>query len=392
MDPAYYALVYETVTGTIIDEIPLQSIPQWNQTINSDGVWTITTQIGPDNEDDPSNESGALSKLHLRSITDHWRHSVAICWGTGQPTDYVAQAGPITARKLVSEQPPVLQIGGTGFWPLLRKMLQVAPNWNGQSVAAGAGADTTYTSSLQGIATAMLLDARQRQQNLLNHHVYALDVPAAIPGTAVRNFFGYEFTSIGQRLQELTQGVDGPDILFKPYLTGTGFVAHQALIGNPTLGAAGNPLYFDYPGSIVSLLPTDDGTNESTTSYEKGSGIDAATLWAKSTDTTLTDAGWPILEDVDNTHGDVTDQATLQSYADGAQAFNGRPLSTWNVVVRQDDEDYPFGSYDPGFTATYNLDGHPWELDGEYDQRVLGFQNGTNVKEFVHLLQNNGVS
>lgn len=375
--PTYYALVYLTVTGRIVFEIPLTGVPQWTQQINADGSWSIQTLIGPDDR------SSGPTKADLRAYTDAWRHSVAICWGDGSSTDYVCQAGPLTARQLMSEKPPIIQFGGTGFWPLLRKIIQLASTWNGNLLSVGSGADTTYTSSLQGIAAAMLSNAIARQS-------FPLDVPTITPpvtGTIAETYFGYDLTSAGQRLQELTQLQGGPDILFKPYRTSDGHVRHAAQIGNPYISNAGRPLVFDYPGSIQSILPTDNATGMSTKTYEKGNGVEYATLWTSTTDTTLTNAGWPLLEVADTAHADVTDATKLQQWSDGTQALNGRPLSTWATIVRQDDIDYPFGSYDPGVYGAYNVMGHPWLPDGKYNQRILGFQQGQKIGEFVHLLQ-----
>lgn len=375
-DARYYALVYFTVTGQIIEEIPLQSIPKWMQLINADGSWTVTTEIGPDDG------SSGMTKSQLRGVTDPWRHSVAVCWGTGAATDYVCQAGPLTVRKLVSEQPPVLQLGGVGFWGLLRKIMQLASTWPGTSLNQTGGADATYGTTLWHIARQILGNAIARQ-------ALPLDIAVtADGGSATRTYFGYDLVSAGQRLQELTQVANGPDILLKPVLTGTGFVRHQALIGQPTLSTSGRPLVFDYPGDLTSILPTDDGSNLSTTTFEKGNGVEYAELWTKSADLTLPNAGWPTLEATDTSHADVTEAATLQQWADGVQALNGRPVSTWAVTARQNNVDYPFGSYDPGENGQYNVRGHSWLADGSYAQRILGFQNGTNTDEIVHLVQN----
>lgn len=376
-EPGYYALVYETVTGQVLDELPLAALPRWNQTINADGFWTVQVHIGPDDG------SGGPTKRRLRGVTDSWRHSVAICWGDGSTSDYVCQAGPLTARQLISEQPPIIQFGGVGFWPLLRKIVQVASTWPGTSLAQTGGADATYTSSLQGVAVAILTNALARQP-------LPLDLPIAIAGTNTETYFGYNLNSAGQELQELTQVQGGPDTLLKPSLTGTGFVRHAALIGTPTLATSGRPLVFDYPGNITSILPTDDGSNLSTTTYEKGNGIEYATLWSRSVDPTLTTAGWPMLESVDTTHSDETDQTKLQQWADGAQALTGRPVSTWAVVAQQNDADYPFGSYDPGVTGNYNVQDHCWLLDGLYAQRILGLQNAEAAGQVMHLLQEVG--
>jgi hypothetical protein len=274
----------------------------------------------------------------------------------------------------------VLQLGGTGFWPLLRKIMQVASTWDGTSLAQGDGADTSYTSSMAGIAYQMLVNANTRAG-------LPLDLVANTDtGTVTEAYFGYDLTSAGQRLQELTQMANGPDILLKPYLTGNGYVRHTALIGQPTLVLAGRPLVFDYPGNCTSILPTDDGTNQATTTYVKGNGVEYATLWA-SASSDLTSSGWPLLEITDTSHSDVTDHTTLQSWADADEAFATNPTDTWAVAVQQADVDYPFGSYDPGVPATYNVLNHCWLPDGAYSRRVLGLQNASKLGQVLHLLQ-----
>lgn len=370
----YYALVYFTVTGQVIGEIPLTGIPQWTQQINADGSWSIQTLIGPDDR------SSGLSKADIRAITDPWRCSIAICWGTGSSnSDYVCQAGPITARQLMTEQPPVLQIGGTGAWPLFRKIMQFAATWNRTSLSSGV--DTTYgPAGLPSIAAAMLTNA-------LNRQTLPIDAPTVTStGTTTETYYGFDFTSSGQRLQELTQLMSGPDIMFKPYRT-SNTVRFAPQIGNPTISNAGRPLVFDYPTNVPSILPTENATTMSTTTYEKGSGSEYASLWTSTTDTTLTNGGWPMLEVADSTHASETNLTTLQQWSDATQQLNGRPIITWAAVAQQNDVDYPFGSYDPGVYATYNVLKHAWLPDGAYNNRILGFQQGQKIGQFVHLLQ-----
>lgn len=376
----YYALVYFTVTGEIVDELPLAALPQWLSQINADGTWTITTQIG--SEDDPADPDNVLwDKARLWSvISDSWRFSIAIGWGTGTAADYICQAGPLMSWKLVSEDPPILQLGGAGLWALLRATLQLDADWPGASLGLNGGADTSYTGSLWHIA-------RQIMGNAVERNPMPLDISDVPDGDDERNYFGYNLVSAGQRLQELTQVENGPDILLKPYRTDDNHVRHLALIGTPTIAAGGYPLVFDYPGSAISILPTGDGSKLSTDSFAVGNGVEYATLWAHSQDDTLPDSGFPNLEMVDTAHTDVSDQNTLQQWADGDQAINGRQVQTWAVKVKMDDEDYPFGSYDPGPTAIYNVRDHVLLPAGEYSYRILGFQNSDQPDEFVHLLQ-----
>lgn len=365
----YYALVYLTVTGEVVGEVPLAELPTWASQVNADGSWTVKTEIGA---------LGGLSKTDLRGLTDSWRFSVAICWGSGAAGDYICQAGPLTSDQLMSEAPPILQLGGSGLWGLLRATLQLASGWAGVSLASGA--DTTYTSSLQGIAVNILSNANARNP-------MPIDIPSAISGTATRTYNGYDFASAGQRLQELTQDAGGPDVLLRPYFADSSHIRHTAMVGNPSLAVAGNPVTLDYPGSILSILPTRAGTALTTSTYVKGSGSGYAMVWKSTADTTLPGAGWPNLEGVDVGLSSLTDPAALQARSDGVQKLNGRPVETWAVTMLQANADAPFGSYDPGGTAVYNVQGHCWIPDGAYTQRVLGFASGQQAGQYVHVLQ-----
>ena len=86
-------------------------------------------------------------------------------------------------------------------------------------------------------------------------------------------------------------------------------------------------------------------------------------------------------------HGDVVDQTTLQSWADSTQALNRAGINTWTVRAKMDDQDYPFGSFDPGCSISYNVQGHIWLEDGNYTHRLIGISQGTVDFEYKQLVQ-----
>src|SRR6267154_1661561 len=225
--PRYYALLYRTVTGEVINDFPLAKVPNWLQQVNADGSWSVQTQIGA---------TGGFSREELWDYTDAWRYSVAVCYGTGaRPGDYICQAGPLLADQLMSEQPPLIQLGGTGLWGLLRMVMQILAGWVPGS-GFGAGADILYTTlSLPNSAVNSLTNAlggagRSPAPIDIPAATFSGD-PAATPTTI--QYFGYDLASAGQRLQELTQMQYGPDILLKPYFSDFNHIRHKALIGNP---------------------------------------------------------------------------------------------------------------------------------------------------------------
>lgn len=389
VSPSYYALIYQTTTGQVVSA-PLtdanQTEPTWLQQINNPGSITWRTVV----------DGTVLTKDELITYRQgEWRFGIALCYGTGSANDFICQAGPITASVDVSESPPIVQFGAMGFWGMLNACYQVNPTWNGAAVtSASGGSDTTYTSSLQGIASLLATDAITPCA-AIGRGTLPLDVPAPIAGANVRNYFGYEFASAGQRLSELTQVQNGPDVLFAPYFSAPGVIRHKMVIGNPTIVQPGNPLVFNYPGNVRTVLTSRDASRLTTFQVAVGNGLQDLALWGKAQDATLTAAGWPSLFSADSAHVDVTDQATINAWAQGDLGLNGRPVETWATVVRIDSG---FGTFTPGVQANYGLQDHPFKRDGVYNQRVVGFGSGAissgggssvtaGVGEYIHILQ-----
>lgn len=382
--PVYYVLVYNTVTGQVIGSLPdaNQTEPIWLQQINNTGSVTWQTIV----------DGKTLTRDQLITFVEgEWRFGLALCYGTGSINDFICQAGPITASVDMSESPPIVRFTALGFWGLLNKCQMVNPTWAGTDLTAAGGADVTYTSSLQGIAALMLTDAMTRNP-------LPLDIPAPITGTATRTYYGYELTSVGQRLSELTQVQNGPDILFLPYFSTATTIRHRAVIGNPTLTQPGTPLVFNYPGTLRSVLRVRDGSQMATNVIAAGQNSGSYTvLWGTATDTTLTGLGWPKLFMADTSHTDVVDQPTITGWAQGDQGFYGRSVETWAAVARMDKTPV-FGSFTPGVYGLYNMQGHQSIRDGVYSQRIVGIGSGVGngtmasvtpgVGEYLQILQN----
>lgn len=382
--PAYYCLVYKTTTGQVIGALPdaNQTEPIWLQQINQTGSFTWQTIM----------DGKTLTRDQLITYVEgEWRFGLALCYGVGNQNDFICQAGPLTTSVDLSESPPIVRLSTTGFWGLLNKCQMVNPTWAGTDLTATGGADVTYTSSLQGIASLMLTDA-------ITRNPLPLDIPTPISGSNTRTYFGYETATVGQRLTELTQVQNGPDVVFAPYFAGPSTIRHQALIGNPTLAQPGTPLVFNYPGTLRSVLRVRDGTSMATTAIATGQNSGGyQVLWGTATDPTLPNLGWPKLFTVDNNHTNVVDQATITGWAQGDLGFYGRAVETWAAVARMD-KTPKFGAFLPGVYGQYNMQGHHSIRDGVYNQRIIGIGSGVGngtmasitpgVGEYLQILQN----
>ncbi len=362
----YAAVVYSTTSGRIIYDLDLADDPEWSVRVNDTGGGRITVPL-----------LGGARTVQVREWCVPWRYSIAVLLG-----DHVCQAGPIVPYAPVPDKPH-LQVAFKGLWELFHRRLLHNENWNPATAKiTDSSADLSITDSLPNIARTIVDHA------LGWHHRpgsdLPLDLPAVLPGggTNVRNYHGYETASAGQRLQELTQVDNGPDVLFQPYLTTSGgvrFIRHRMLIGNPLLVQLGGALRFDYNSTLVSLDIAGDGTNQANSVFVKGSGQDAGTLFGYATDTTLINQGWPALDMVDNGHTSASEQSTLDSWARAGVALYGTQPEQWQAVVRADAAP-EWGSYNPGHFADYNVQGHHWLPGGVYSYRILGVSSSNSTR------------
>lgn len=373
MSASWYVKLVELATGQVIGgDLPVVDSPSptWDQQINQQCAITLTTPIG---------HSGGLKAETLRARVTPGAFAAAICYGPGTSSDYIAQCGPIWTDSLQTENPAMLRIGAAGLWSLLNARVQIPSTWTTDMGLTDSRSVATYTGSYHDIAAQIIANAVARGP-------VPIDVPALTGGAQSMTYNGFDLTSAGQRLLELTQLDGGPDIYFRPYFATSSTVRWEAVIGNPTITNVGDPLLFDHGSNLVQCLPTRDATKMARRTFVKGSGTEAAIAWAFAQDVAALTGGALLLETVDVSHSDVSDQSTLSAFATADQAINGSPVETWDVTARVDGP-HPIGSYGPGISVSYNFTRHPWILPGRYDQRLLGLSSGQNVGEIKHIVQ-----
>lgn len=378
-DKAWYALVYRTKTGVVEDQLPLiDSRPVWSNIVNTPSCpWSISTPIG--------REAGGLpvDDLRLYGEDGQGMFSVAICYGTGLPSDWIAQAGPIWSSDPGDDTATAgvraWTFAGSGAWSLFSARIVAPATWS--TPTGTAGASVTYTGNLHDIVCMMLNDSLTRSS-------LPVDVPAVIGGgSETRTYTVGDFNNMGQELQKLTQTTNGPDLVFQPYFSAASVIRFNTLVGNPYLSQLGAPFVFDYGKNLVSVRTPVSSSALSTRTYAKGAGTDPGSLvWGYSVDATLEAAGYPLLENVDTSQTTVTNATQIGNWAGARQTQTGRPIKAWSARVRLDDDEAPAGAYAPGQSGTYNIYGHPTIRDGQYAQRILGLANADTDDQMIHIL------
>jgi hypothetical protein len=372
------AFVVETVTGRVVGDIPYVGTPRHSSGLNLTGDLTINVPVG----------GNAIDKGTLRSYLDPWRFSLGLAWGA-----HIFQCGPIvTYQTQDSRSGTTVQVGCAGVWSLwtLKRVL-ANPSWTGTDIT-DVTADTVFTNlSLHTIAKRLI------QNDLTRNGGLPIALPADIAGTESRTYPGYDIATVGERLGQLTQGLDAPEIEFRPRFTDATRtqVEWEMRIGNPRLGNLGLPHAWDYGQALTDLSEAVDASRQQFRSFVRGNGMERGLLTAVAEDTSLTDVGWPMLESVDGSHTSVTVVDDLSSWAQANVLAYRNPVRTWSAEVRIDGtngRNQVTGSpsihlVSAGDTAVFQVKNHSWIRDGQYGQRIIGIQSGQSASTVSLVLQ-----
>lgn len=343
--------------GRLTTEVPVAS-SSWSLVMDDAGPLQVVLPLA-----DPD-----VAALNPYLIAEPCRCFLAVSYIDSTGTETFLAGGPIWTHAY-DDTSKQLTIGASGLWSYWdhRKVLPV--------LAAGVNPATVTTSMLSSLGTL----AKQLVQLAQTHTAGSVPVvfPADETGTNARTYTGFSMTAVGQALRDLTGVQGGPEIQFVPRRTAADprFIEWVMRVGTteqPLLSQAGDDWTWDASvprSSVTGISVQRDGSAMATRVWEQGTGSDISTLYSQANDTTLTDAGFPLLELADSTHTDVTVQATLDTYAAGLLARALRPVESWTVKVRRDDTpnvaQYAVGDYVSIVIGGYMRLGVPGvEVDG----------------------------
>lgn len=200
---------------------------------------------------------------------------------------------------------------------------------------------TVYTNlSLRTIAKRIV----QQAVAWTNGHVPIVFEPD-VPGDAQREYPGGQFHVVNEKLSQLSEVENGPDIMMTPrFSEDKNYVEWVLETGDPELRQDGPDHIWDT--TVISPSVQNASLRRSavglvTDSYQQGSDQketnDNDPIMAKSWDPTLTNIGYVRFEDYEN-RASVEKITTLQEHAD-EKVFLGRyHMETWQFDTRNDSE------------------------------------------------------
>lgn len=337
--------VFELRTGRVIDKIPYIGAPNWDTALNAPGQWSVNVALrGPA-------QGAGLDPVTFESLTNPYRFGWAITQGSN-----IWQAGPVVAEQWNGRESAT--VTGGGLWKVLNdKRVLVNPGRAIRAVVTGTDADTVFGPS--GYVPVIGGTVPAGNQNLSLHTIakrivqtvtaepggdYPIVYPPDVAGTSIREYPGYDLASPGQRLADLTQVIDGPELVFKPEFVDV--VTKQNIqwrmqIGNPDLGLLTYPWAWDAGRALLAVTQfSTDGSAAVTRAFERGNGMnrDMPVGYADRPVNPLDNAD-VLLEDVGATHTSATDVNTLNGYAQNSVTYGQALTAQMTIRVRTAGDD-----------------------------------------------------
>lgn len=358
--------VGDTVTGKIMADIPAVS-PKFGLRLNDAG--TVSASIRTFSKE-------ALA-LDLQAITSPVKCFLGVSYGS-----QVIEAGPIWTRSYNAET-GILELNAAGIWSVLDRRKAIP----GAGLLPGA-AVTRMAITLKNLTLGSI--ARELVRISLEDNPYGgqlqIELPPKLTGVNTRVYQGYDLGWVGDRLRQLTEVQNGPDIRFQPYFTNgdPSRISWRMVVGSdaqPLLSQIGEDWVWDasaMESGVTGLSVVEDATELAAKAWAPGSGQDANMLLRSALDTTLVDAGYPWTE-VDSASKDIEDLTVLQGYANQTQADASRPWETWTLGVRAD-TDPKLGLYLPGDWAQIRTpEKHPIIRQATHRVRIMSIDGSDSA-------------
>ncbi|YP_010678201.1 minor tail protein [Arthrobacter phage Reedo] len=369
----FQVFLANTVTGKVTSFIPPSKV-SWGMRLNGAGPVQATLKL----------TSKELQNLDVRMATMVLRQSLGISYnGT------ILECGPIWEQDYDAETEE-LALTASGLWSIFDTRKALPGNAPG---AALTSSDTPTKKPTEAVLSLKNLSLGSIARELVRVSIQdnpftrpdgtnagALNIvlPPSVAGTNERNYMGYDLGYIGERLKQLTEVQDGPDIRFRPRFkeddrTVVEWLLETGTAEAPLLQQTGPDWIWDTSvanSGVVKLGVKRSAAGMAARAWVPGNGQERNMKLGWSTDLSLVDAGFPWTE-TDVASKDVENQTVLQAAADRLLADSLAPWDEWNLQVHA--EQAPrLGAYQPGEWAQVIVGpGHPMIPADTYRVRIM---------------------
>ena len=362
----------DLLTGRRILDVPFTAA-SWSVELNGPGTVSATVDLK-----DPT----------VRQL-DMWNAAqVGKTFLAAVENDVILEAGPIWARKW-ERRDGKLTLEARGLWSYfdhrtLLPNIGDRPVTNPETGEAEEYANTTLKNLHLGTIGKRIVQQSMTWPGGNLPIVFEDDKP----GEHERNYRGVDLSIIGSMLENLTQVIDGPDIAFVPQWAPDRLGIQWLYVsGDPRLSSVTEHVIdMSVPASPVDGLSIDEsGAKLASLAWASGGRSGDEPLVERHFDTTLINAGYPLLELVDSSRATVTEPATMRGHA-AAAAMNGRlPLSVWAPTLHTGRRGEPrIGDYRVGDYLVFKSKGELFTPDGRHRRRIATM-SGSAGNDFIDI-------
>jgi hypothetical protein len=366
---AYAAYLCETVTGNLL--FPLDcNIKSWKRELT--GADMATVELPP----------GAVTLANrdqLRLYTTPWRTLLVIEWiNPGEIVGTPVYAGPIVTDGFDGK---VVTLNASSIRAILAKRKLI--NWTGPYATQVTGWSNMSFGSI-GVHVVQFVTSQAGEALPILYPSIETDTDP----THVKNYNGYNLKTADSALTDLGGLINGPEFDFQPVWADVNrsAIRFQMRAGTTEQPKLSTPTTISFdatqPGSAVQKLTyLHDASQVVTRQWGNGSGTDVDTLMSTTTNTTLVNAGWPVLEGQKDYKSELN-QTALDLAVAGDLAIGQAPIVQFGLDV--DGSQAPVvGSYPLGANAMVNVRNHIWVPDSPaagYSMRVIAMSGDSSTK------------
>lgn len=284
---------YSGVSGALVRRLPFTRI-SWSDSINEIG--SMSVEITQD--------------VDAESLCAPWKTILAVCID-----GRIAHAGYVKHLRLNANRGTwSIDVGG-GFSIFEKRLVlnpKLATAWTNGKINVDeehpvGNWQYSFRGSYSDLVSWLIYDSVNTWGGL------PMSTVAYQGGNHERNYNSFDYATVWDRIRDIADLEDGPEIRLDPILRGTALVFQQRTANeivdhhwkwNVTV-----------PGSRVIFEDTDiEGDDLCTQSYGAGGREKDMLLVARATSSVLTSMGYPVLQEANNLHSSVSELPTLQSY------------------------------------------------------------------------------
>lgn len=357
--------VAETTTGLILAELPFTGL-SWSDTLDYSRGTSLSVTI-------PLESRAEVTRIRGYA-TGTWRNTL-IAFYDGVPV----VAAPLVSYQVDAPKTSV-SFACSGPAALLAARLVITPGYEMDPMNDAADV-LLMNTTLWNIARELIDNALTGSGR---------DLPMELPvytaaetvGDSERTYLASEAATVNERLTQLSQVDNGPDVHLRPRLSADErYFWWDVRIGRPFLGDESGLVAWTLGGNCTEITEDCDATAQAHRVLTPGQTVQPSFAGAEDAeaepwtpigtaeDLTQINYGWPLLERTDRARGTTESVFWLSRQSeDYLRAFN-LPAISWGVKARCGWAP-KVGTFDLGGPATLKVFDDRWIPDGEYPMRI----------------------